>query len=281
MSKDAYWFKHDSNASRDLKLMQIKAIYGLEGLGIFWSIIEVLREQREYCWEEGKVDILAKIIDCDEEKLIRFLSDCRKIEVFCFENGVFYSNRLCRDMNVWETKKANRSKKKTELERNWNGIETKTEDKRRGEKRRVYKKEKEKEEKKEKKEKEEKEETGIEIKNSEKPKKVASIKPKTEKGTDGGVEVDISGYDFPVSEELLKIWAKWKQYRLLEHGLTYGRYSEMALLKKLSIKPLNAVLADIEYSMSIQAKNIHQEKKKDGGGQSGGEQGLTYNRKKL
>lgn len=132
MSKDAFWFKHDSNASRDLRLMQIKAIYGLEGLGVFWSIVEVLREQKGYKWEEKQVNILAKIIDCDVQKLNNFLTDCKRISLFSFENGHIFSNRLIKDMKVWESKKKNRTKE----ERNENENGTDEEHKRREEERR-------------------------------------------------------------------------------------------------------------------------------------------------
>ena len=136
MSKDAYWFKHDSNASRDLRLMQIKAIYGLEGLGIFWSIIEILREQKEHSWDEKQVKILAKMVDIEEQKLNNFLTDCKRISLFLFENGSFCSNRLNKDMRVLDSKRANRTKEER------NAIEIKT-DRVHGEKRRVEKKRKE------------------------------------------------------------------------------------------------------------------------------------------
>ena len=43
--KDAYYFSHDSSASRDIKMLKIKYIYGWEGVGLFWGIIETLREK--------------------------------------------------------------------------------------------------------------------------------------------------------------------------------------------------------------------------------------------
>lgn len=133
MSKDAYWFKHDSNARGDTKLMQIKAIYGLKGLGIFWSIIEVLRDQKNYSWDEKLIGILAKMIDCDEPTMNSFITDCKRIELLTFDCGFFYSQRLKNDMEVWETKKNNRlgKKKITDLERNNNGITTNQQHKRR------------------------------------------------------------------------------------------------------------------------------------------------------
>ncbi len=131
MSSDAYWFKHDSNASRDLKLMQIKAIYGYEGIGIFWAIIEVLREQSNYRWEEAQLQILSKIIDCEYQKLNNLITDCKRILLIGSDGKYLFSNRLIEDMIVWESKKSNRKgKNKTDGERNNNGIKTEEEDKR-------------------------------------------------------------------------------------------------------------------------------------------------------
>jgi len=125
MKKDAYWFKHDSNASRDLKLMQIKAIYGLEGLGIFWSVLEVLREQKNFEWSEKQLKVLSKIIDCDETKLQNFLNDCKRIELLSFERENIFSVRLKKDMKNWVSKKKNRTKS----ERKFNDFGTNLEDK--------------------------------------------------------------------------------------------------------------------------------------------------------
>ena len=48
MSKDAYYFSHDSNARNDQRLVKIRMKYGMEGYGIYFGIIEILREQRDY-----------------------------------------------------------------------------------------------------------------------------------------------------------------------------------------------------------------------------------------
>jgi hypothetical protein len=47
MNKDAYWFKHDSNAKDDPKCIILIEELGLEGYGIFWILIETLRDQPE------------------------------------------------------------------------------------------------------------------------------------------------------------------------------------------------------------------------------------------
>ena len=48
MTKDAYYFPHDSNARNDQRLMKVRMKYGMKGYGIYFGIIEILREQCEY-----------------------------------------------------------------------------------------------------------------------------------------------------------------------------------------------------------------------------------------
>ena len=44
-TKDAYWFSHDSNAKDDPKVVMMIEQLGLESYGIFWVLVEILREQ--------------------------------------------------------------------------------------------------------------------------------------------------------------------------------------------------------------------------------------------
>lgn len=43
--KDAFYFSHDANAKDDFKCMLLIEELGLEGYGIFWILVETLREQ--------------------------------------------------------------------------------------------------------------------------------------------------------------------------------------------------------------------------------------------
>jgi len=115
-NKDSYWFRHDSNASRDLKLMKIRIIYDFWGLGIYWSIVEFLREQSNYKYEysENNMQILCDIIGCkDLIKFNNFISDSLKIGLFTVDKkNLFYTNSLIIRMEKWESCKNNGMKPK-------------------------------------------------------------------------------------------------------------------------------------------------------------------------
>jgi len=46
--KDAYYFSHDCNARNDPKVLALRSVYGAEGYGVYWMMIEILREQKDY-----------------------------------------------------------------------------------------------------------------------------------------------------------------------------------------------------------------------------------------
>jgi len=46
--KNAYYFSHDSNAKDDPKCVLLIEQLGLEGYGIYWILIEILRDQPGY-----------------------------------------------------------------------------------------------------------------------------------------------------------------------------------------------------------------------------------------
>lgn len=46
--KDAYYFSHDSNARNDEKLLAIRMKHKSSGYGVYWMIIERLRDSKDY-----------------------------------------------------------------------------------------------------------------------------------------------------------------------------------------------------------------------------------------
>lgn len=85
-------------------------IYGHWGKGIYWDVIEILREQSCYCFSSTPTDIemLAEIIGCkDPIKFTNWFNDCVRFELFRVEKNVFFSDVLVENMAVWESKKHN------------------------------------------------------------------------------------------------------------------------------------------------------------------------------
>jgi len=69
MKKDAYYFPHFSNARGDRKIKRLMKDLGLEGYGIYFMTLEVLREQPNFKYPLGDLDLLADEMRTSEAKL--------------------------------------------------------------------------------------------------------------------------------------------------------------------------------------------------------------------
>ena len=69
MKKDAYYFPHFCNARHDRKIKRITKELGVEGYGIYFMILEVLREQSEMRYPLSDIDLLADEFGTSEQKV--------------------------------------------------------------------------------------------------------------------------------------------------------------------------------------------------------------------
>ena len=99
-NKDAYYFSHDSNARNDPKILKLRVKHGMRGYGIFWALIEMLRDQPDYT------------LIMDFESLAFSLNDSSEIVesvvcdfgLFKIEKDVFYSQSLNTRMSIKDEK---------------------------------------------------------------------------------------------------------------------------------------------------------------------------------
>ena len=68
-ANSSHWFRHDSDARDDCKCMLLIDREGLEGYGIFWLLIEILRGQDGYKYPMAMLPILARRYNTSPEKL--------------------------------------------------------------------------------------------------------------------------------------------------------------------------------------------------------------------
>lgn len=101
--KDAYYFPHDSNAKDDPKCLMLIEQLGCEGYGIYWILIEVLRDQPDYCYPVNLLPALARRFNTTAEK-IKAVVGCYDLFTIRDET-VFFSESLVRRMNYVEEKR--------------------------------------------------------------------------------------------------------------------------------------------------------------------------------
>jgi DnaD/phage-associated family protein len=103
MAKEAYYFSHDSNARHDPKITFMRSVYGAEGYGWFWILVEMMREadgyrldmQSKYAWNAYAQQMGCSCIE-DAKK---FIMDCiEEFGLFESDGKYFWSNSLLKRM---------------------------------------------------------------------------------------------------------------------------------------------------------------------------------------
>ncbi|WP_373397954.1 Lin1244/Lin1753 domain-containing protein [Algoriphagus halophilus] len=100
--KDAYWFRHDSNARNDEKIIDLRGDLGYEGYGIYWAIIEFLRDTENY-EAEFKPKRLAMVLQVSQDLIEQVISGYKLFQRD--ENGMFYSISLKSRMKEMDRKR--------------------------------------------------------------------------------------------------------------------------------------------------------------------------------
>ena len=95
MSKDAFYFSHDSNARNDQRLMKIRMKHGMQGYGIYFGIVEILREQTEYCLSKKDIDSIAYDLRIDVDVVEDIIYN---YDLFQIDDDSFHSRSLTRRM---------------------------------------------------------------------------------------------------------------------------------------------------------------------------------------
>lgn len=94
--KDSIYFSHDADARNDEKIIGLIMEHGMEGYGIFWSIIEMLRTATEHKMHLDYKRI-AFALHVDDAKIKDVIHG---FELFEFDTVFFWSESLMRRMNI-------------------------------------------------------------------------------------------------------------------------------------------------------------------------------------
>ena len=115
--KESFYFSHDSNARNDVKIIKLRRQLGMEGYGIYWCLIEMLRDAPGNKLPIESIDDIAFSINCSKEKVEAVI---RNYDLFIIEDETFFSDRLIRSMNQYKELKSSRSKAgKIGMEKRW------------------------------------------------------------------------------------------------------------------------------------------------------------------
>ena len=97
MARDAFYFPHDSNARQDTKILKLRIKHGWAGYGLYWGIIEALRDQDNYSFD-AEPELISLAVGCSVDELIPVLETCIEVGLLVNEDGEIYSKSLKRRM---------------------------------------------------------------------------------------------------------------------------------------------------------------------------------------
>lgn len=98
MNKEAYYFSHDSNARNDEKLLAVRMRFGAEGYGIYFMILERLRDESDNMSIKD-YNILAFDFRVSADKVKSVIEDFELFE-FTDDKKYFFSQRMLNNMKI-------------------------------------------------------------------------------------------------------------------------------------------------------------------------------------
>jgi hypothetical protein len=107
MRKDAFYFPHDSNAKDDPKIVLLIEQLGLEGYGIYWVLVETLRDQPEYKYPLNLLPAIARRYATTKDKVEIVVMNYHLFSI-TEDQQFFLSQSLCRRMEQYELTKQKR-----------------------------------------------------------------------------------------------------------------------------------------------------------------------------
>ncbi len=98
------YFPHEYTAKDDPKCEMVIEVMGMEGYGIFWVLLEVLRAQPDYTYPVANIPIIARKYNADSDIMRRVVFD---FGLFTIENdNIFFSKGLLKRMRPMDEKRA-------------------------------------------------------------------------------------------------------------------------------------------------------------------------------
>ncbi len=99
MEKQSYYFSHDSNARNDVKIIKLRRQLGLEGYGLYWCLIEMLRDAPNNKLPIDAIDDIAFSLNISKEKIETVINI---YGLFTIDQSNFFSERLIRSMEYYK-----------------------------------------------------------------------------------------------------------------------------------------------------------------------------------
>ena len=121
MTKESFYFTHDYGARNDPKILELRAEYGLEGLGLYWCITETLAEADDGYINPKLLGGLSIGYGISKTMLQEYIDFMIEVELLCEDDNGYYSKRMMEHKQI--RKKLSDAGKKG-AKRRWGNRET-------------------------------------------------------------------------------------------------------------------------------------------------------------
>ncbi len=108
MKKINNYFSHDYHARDDTKLKKLRMAMKMEGIGIYWCIVEFLYENDGYLTLDDDVEMLVYELRIDKKKLLKVIEN---FDLFKISDNRFYSPSVLKRLEIIEDKSKSQSEK--------------------------------------------------------------------------------------------------------------------------------------------------------------------------
>ena len=109
---NSYWFSHDTDAWSDINIELMMSVYGAEGYGFYWILIETLSMEENYRLpidNKGYKAVLSRRMQTSPERLSEFIDDCiNSFNLFISDDSFFWSDSLIKRLGIRDKAKQGR-----------------------------------------------------------------------------------------------------------------------------------------------------------------------------
>jgi len=89
MKENSLWFRHDANAGMDARILRLRSKHGLEGVGMYWLLIEALYQNEGYLPQDVIESLFNGVANAKQ-----MLDTCLSVGLVLLEEENIYSQRL-------------------------------------------------------------------------------------------------------------------------------------------------------------------------------------------
>ena len=93
-NRESYYFSHDYGARNHPKMLELRAKYGLEGLGLYWCIVETLAEADDGYINPRLLGGLSIGYVICKDKLQEYIDFMIEVELLHEDDNGYYSKRM-------------------------------------------------------------------------------------------------------------------------------------------------------------------------------------------